>query len=225
MRIIYQFYCFEVLKNQYFFFHFINSSLFFLKFILSYFPNSISRILHVFSLYNSKIMSACGVIKLKRNLLFVCWLWNIILVKRQRDSGREREVSKELIILFLPQDIAMSACVDEKHDFNLAARRAVSHKGNSRQKIKDTLVSSDISHCFFQTSSFERPRGGGKKNVFPDFYTVLSSAFCSCPKRPNSLSISLFIFALLDLTRTERYSGVFCLYYYFPFFKTSFWFI
>lgn len=45
---------------------------------------------------------------------------------------REREMNKELIILFLSQDIAMSACVDDKCDFNLATRRAFNLRENCR---------------------------------------------------------------------------------------------
>lgn len=41
-------------------------------------------------------------------------------------------MNKELIILFLSQDIAMSACVDDKCDFNLATRRGFSHRENYR---------------------------------------------------------------------------------------------
>ena len=41
-------------------------------------------------------------------------------------------MNKELIIPFLSQDIALSACVDDKCDFDLATRRGFSHRGNCR---------------------------------------------------------------------------------------------
>lgn len=46
---------------------------------------------------------------------------------RQR---KKKRMNKELIIPFLPQDIAMSACADEQRDFNLATERGVSHREN-----------------------------------------------------------------------------------------------
>lgn len=57
---------------------------------------------------------------------------DIFSQKKKIGREREAEMNKELIILFLPQDTAMSACVEEKCDFNLVTRRGVSHRENFR---------------------------------------------------------------------------------------------
>lgn len=148
----------------------------------------------------------------------------VLIIKDFFQSERKRERNKELIILFLPQDIAMSACVDEKCDFNLATRRVVSHRENCWVEDERYLVLSWHHRVTGFLSNFLllRPRKK-KKEMFPltlILFWVLRSVM-GHSILTDSLPISLFIFVLLDLTRTERYEEVSC-HCYFPLFQPVF---
>lgn len=110
-------------------------------------------------------------------------------------------MGKELIIAFLPQDIAMSPCVEEC-DFNLEPGGDLATGKLSEWKIKDTLVSSGITGS--QCVSFKFPLMKGQEIRTKCFPQVLQ--FCvllSVISRRALILSRFFLFVLLDGTRSK----------------------